>query len=323
MGRAALALAQNNTDEDVLDEPFLYHDPTRPGFTSLLTPGRNPRQLTVKLSGLPALLALHGGSTMDTYIAQNEFFRPNRQVVNLWRLTSHYLDLDTYKCEKLRHPPELLSAMLLDACGESGIPEPSLILSSGRGMQVKWLLASPVPRTVLPRWQAVQNELWRRLQHFEADARALDASRVLRLVGTTNTRSGDIVRVIHRATCPTMGGERMQHGVVAYAFEELARTLLPFSRAELATQTEHRESLQSERALAAEEEARRRQARRESLTVIAAGRGGAKRLVPCELAWDRLGDLRRLVEIRGWAKDGAPPGRRDTLVFLASCFLVL
>lgn len=321
MGKAALANAHDQILGEALDEPFLYHDPARAGFTSLLTPGGSQRQVTFKLADLPGRLALQRGVQGDAYLAQNEFFKPNRQVVNLWRLTSLYLDLDTYKNEDLRHPPEFLAAMLLDQCIERSIPQPSLVVSSGRGLQVKWLLSTPVPRKALPRWQAVQNELWRRLQHLEADARALDASRVLRLVGTSNSKSGDLVRVLHRATCPTMGGELMPHGVVGYDFELLAETLLPFSRAELAAQTEHRESLQRERAVAAEDEARRRQTRHESSTLVGVGRGCAKRIVPCELAWDRLRDLRLIVEIRGWAEEGAPPGQRDMLVFLASCFL--
>ena len=42
--------------------------------------------------------------------------------------------------------------------------------------------------------------------------------------------------------------------------------------------------------------------------------------MPSRLAWDRLSDLRRLPALRGW-QDGAPPGQRNTFVFVGACLL--
>ena len=47
------------------------------------------------------------------------------------------------------------------------------------------------------------------LQDFEADHRALDTSRVLRLVDTASSHSSDRVRLGYAASTPTSGGERL------------------------------------------------------------------------------------------------------------------
>lgn len=328
MGQFARSFAAGHEPAEELDEPLLYHDTARPGFTSLVTPGWPRRQVSFKLHELPQQLATMRARGVDSYIAQNEFFRPNRRVVSCWRLTSHYIDLDTYKVPETQGlSAEHLVGRLLIACEDAGIPEPSVVVYSGRGLQAKWLLSTPVPSAALPRWQAVQDELCARLAHLGADERALDASRVLRLVGTTNSRSGHLVRVVHRASVPTMGAMLRCDGVTAHDFEVFAETILPVSRSALRDQTAERAELETQEASRREaDDLRKQAARREKLVVIPGGadkpakRWGGRPLVPSQLAWDRLSDLRRLTELRGW-RDGAPPGQRDTLVFLAATFL--
>ena len=46
---------------------------------------------------------------------------------------------------------------------DEGIPPASLVVHSGRGLYLKWLLKSPLPQAALPRWNAVQRELVSRL----------------------------------------------------------------------------------------------------------------------------------------------------------------
>jgi hypothetical protein len=329
MTHPLLAISPGRPDVDQLDEPFLYHDLTRPGFTSLVTPGGTVRQASFKLSELVDRVSAARAQSIDGYIAQNEFFRPNRRVVNCWRLTSFYVDLDTYKVPELQgRPPELLAQQLLMACDDQGIPQPTVVVFSGRGLQAKWILESPVLSSALPRWQAVQEELCRRLGPHGADPRALDASRVLRLVGTVNCKSGDTVRVVYWARTPTLGASLRNDGVVVYEFETFAENVLPVSRTELQRQRAEREALEQAEIARREADARRRQAVRDNLTLIqgdtTSGSGsanpGARRLVPSVLAWDRLDDLRRLAKLRGW-HDGAPSGQRNLFVFLGACFL--
>ncbi|MEJ5999719.1 hypothetical protein [Paucibacter soli] len=323
---ARIALAPGAYDE--LEEALDYHDPQRAGFVSLMATGERGRmrQSSFKLIELPNQLHRMQQFGRDAFICQNEFFRPNRQAVNLWRMTANFIDLDTYRVEHLAsRSPEDQRDMLLQYLDDEQLPPPSVVVFSGRGLQVKWYLTNPVPRRAAPRWQAVQDELCRRLTCFGADAQARDVSRVLRVTGTVNAKSGEIVRVLHRASIPTMGGSRTSRGAIAYDFDLLADELLPLSRQELKTLAETRE-LQ-----AAEWEADRlkRAAVRDRLTVLEGGAADlgsrkaktGKKLVASELAMDRLEDIRNLFELRGWSKTGAPAGKRDAVMFLVSCFL--
>ena len=56
MTQLALALAPATLCVDQLDEPYLYHDIRRPGFTAFVTPGGDQRQISLSLNQLPAYL---------------------------------------------------------------------------------------------------------------------------------------------------------------------------------------------------------------------------------------------------------------------------
>lgn len=319
-----LALAQQPLPWHV-PEPLTYHDPERMGFVSFLRlrPGDRMRQTTHKLQHLPRALSKLDG-VGDIWVAQNEFFRPDRRLVHAARMPVAFLDLDTYNVPALaKLRPEVQCQAFLAECVAAGVPEPSLVVFSGRGLQVKWVLEHPAPSRAIPRWRSVQRELLNRFRGLGADARALDVSRVLRLEGSTNSRSGEVARVLHRASVPTMGGALRSDGLVVHPFDTLADTLLPFSREELVDMRleaeEHRREWHA--GLQAID------ARRSDLTLVPGALGkrqgthaNLRVFVRSQLAWDRIGDIRRLFELRGWT-DGAPPGQRDMPVFLAACFL--
>jgi hypothetical protein len=212
------------------------------------------------------------------------------------------------------------------ACEDASIPYPTVVVFSGRGLQSKWVLNHPVPSAVLPRWREVQSVLCRRLLHLGADAKALDASRVLRLVGTTNSRSGDTVREVYRANVVANGATRRIDGALVYDFDVFADTVLPLARAELERRRAQRAELMN---VELDDKQGRDELRRAEgvmgSSVDAKGDPSAKNhtgypLVPSKLAWDRLGDLRRLAALRGW-QGGVPPGNRDAFLFLGAAFL--
>jgi hypothetical protein len=280
---------------DAAGEARLYHDAGRFGFFSILFRDVDRiKQYSYKLPDMAEVLRL-APKNRDTGLSQAEFDKPNRRIVNLARLTSLFTDVD---CYKIGLPPQRAEALLLFKCEEDRLPMPSLVIQSGRGIQVKWLLDKPLPRPALPRWNAAQRALVERFLDLGADPAARDASRVLRLVETVNTKSGEIVRVSFANTV------KNSTEVATYGFDYLCEFLLPYSREELAQRQEERQKRRALRGpiqLGDEHSPTRR--------------GFSNR----QLAWHRLDDLRTLYQIR----NGHIEGLSMPLLFWSLNFLLL
>jgi hypothetical protein len=285
---------------ELFDEHTLYHQPDRFGYFSILSKdggtGR-PRQHSYALPKLEQVLRLLP-KDRDSYLSQAEFIAPNRRVVNLARIGLLFVDLD---CYKLNLTPDAALWHLLQECDERGIPHPSLVIHSGRGVYGKWLLDGTIPRQALPRWNRLQAELVSAFERIGADPAAKDASRVLRIVGTVNTKSNEVVRVIH--VTRGLDGEPVRYG-----FEQLAEYLMPADRREI------------EAARKARQEAK--EARQEARLRLVHGNrntAGLRKFSGRQLAWHRLEDLRTLAQLRG----GVQEGWRMLWMFWALNFLLL
>jgi hypothetical protein len=278
-----------------VEEASFYHDPGKFGFFSLLVAdGHTKRQNSYRLSQMPVVLSLLD-PRRDTWLSQAEFLKPTRRVVNLARIGLLFADLDTYRKPWAQgRSPKQQTEVLLYHCDTEGLPRPSLVIFSGRGLQAKWFLDGTLPRRALPRWTACQRHLIDRLAPLGADPAAKDASRVLRLVETVNTKSGEICRVIHVEEGPD--GEPIR-----YDFEYLAEVLLPLARCDI-------------------EADRKARADRCQFKRLPGGKtSGLRRFNGRQLAWDRLEDLRTLAELRG----GVQEGQRMLHLFWRLNFLLL
>ena len=266
-------------NESALPEAVTLHA-DRPGFFSLLIKpsGLTPRQTSYRVDLLPQVLAALDPN-IDSYMSQATFFRPNRRLVNLWHLPLCFVDLDTYKTAYGKLHEEPLSLAVRQRLTDEGIPPASMVIHSGRGVYLKWLLKSPLPQAALPRWNAVQRELVFRLANFGSDPKARDASRVLRLVSTCNTKQPDPeLRKVRVLWVEEADGEPLLHD-----FERLAEAVLPFTRKEAA-------AAEADKPPALE-------LRRFSFET---------------LHWDRVTDMRKLRQLRGPIAEG----ERETFVFL-------
>lgn len=123
----------------------------------------------------------------DTYLSVNEFYGWRRTDL-LKSLRACYVDLDL---NRLTTQSDLDEA--LDVLYTKKMPSPSLVVFTGRGLHLYWLL-KPTPASALPVWQIVENALVDSLKDFYADTRARDCARVLRLVGTVNSKNAQPVR---------------------------------------------------------------------------------------------------------------------------------
>lgn len=252
------------------------------------------RQFSHRLAEMPRVVNGFVGN-QDTYISQAEFYRPRRCLSYLARIDQLFLDVDTYRVQGLaRRSPEHLVSSALHFAREVGLPAPSVILFSGRGLYLKWFLERPVPQRALIRWNAIQRVLVDRLAFFGADPQAKDASRVLRMHNTVNSKTGEMCRVMHVQA--DLDGEP-----VRYNFEFMAEELLPVGREELSAR-------------------RQKLAHREPLNALRGGKtSNLHGFSTRQLAWHRVMDLRRLAEMRG----GVVEGERMKHLFWQVNFLLL
>lgn len=255
---------------------------------------KNWREWTVPVGGDAIYQAeeiLRAGGE-DVYISQQAFTRW-RGIADLAALGSNYVDLDYHQCVKWQEKrPGDVAAAVLDKLDEGGIPLPSYILSTGRGLVCVWL-TELLPPMALPRWSLLQKTLAGTLTEFGADKRALDAARVFRLAGSTNSKAERDRHHVGMIWCQGTPDAPTRH-----QFSTLADEVLPHTQAEIV-------SLRAKRvARKAEREGRTKQAT-QKLT-------GAT-------YWSGVhDDLQSLRRYRNPVTGTLPPGQRDIWLFVAA-----
>ncbi len=131
-------------------------------------------------------------NSINAYVSQNTFYRPQRRIENIKELRAVYIDIDCYNSKYTKDAVQYFLEHDLYGCK---IPRPNYLIDSGRGLYYV-ILIKPVPSMAMPLWYAVQRYLFNSLKQFGADANALDPTRVLRIVGTINSKSGTCVEVL-------------------------------------------------------------------------------------------------------------------------------
>lgn len=131
-------------------------------------------------------------SNENIYITPNTFYKPCRRLENIKELNALFIDLDYYKTGKTKD--QVLMDLEKNYFNQS-IPIPNYVIDSGRGMYLIWLI-NAVPSKALPLWKAIQDYLYKQLKELGADRQALDATRILRVPGSKNSKSNTVVSVI-------------------------------------------------------------------------------------------------------------------------------
>ena len=130
----------------------------------------------------------------DVYYSQNTFFKPQRRIDNIRQLRTLYVDLDVYN---MNMKPEWVLGKLEYEYFRQTIPEPNMVIFSGRGLVLIWNI-EPLPYMAMPLWRAVENFLAETLKDLGADTKATDPARIFRLAGTVNSKSNTIVKAQYR-----------------------------------------------------------------------------------------------------------------------------
>ncbi|MDU6474407.1 DNA-binding response regulator [Intestinibacter bartlettii] len=128
----------------------------------------------------------------NIYITLNTFFKPYRRLECIKELNALFIDLDYYKTKFTK---EQIIMNLEENYFNKIIPATNYILDSGRGLALVWLI-NKVPSKALPLWKAIEEYLYNQLKEFGADRQALDATRILRVPGSINSKSKTVVSII-------------------------------------------------------------------------------------------------------------------------------
>ena len=128
----------------------------------------------------------------NVYITLNTFYKTYRRIEYLKELNALFIDLDTYKTDFTKE--QILMNLNENYFGKN-IPTPNFIIDSGRGLYLIWLIKK-VPSMALPLWKAVEEYFYRSLKEFGADRQALDATRILRIPGSINSKTHTEVKII-------------------------------------------------------------------------------------------------------------------------------
>ena len=130
----------------------------------------------------------------DVYYSQNSFYKPQRRIDNIRQLRTLYVDLDVYNLDL--DPEWVLGKLELEYFGQT-LPEPNMVIFSGRGLVLIWNI-DPLPYVAMPLWRAVENYFAEQLKEIGADTKATDPARIFRLAGSINSKNNATVKAEYR-----------------------------------------------------------------------------------------------------------------------------
>ncbi|WP_287997770.1 DNA-primase RepB domain-containing protein [Acidiphilium sp.] len=264
-------------------------------YLSIFCPKADPVQVGWRLHDLSTAIE-SCRNVHDAYISQAFFKQPNRRSINLFGLTHAWVDLDYYKAtgwladfvKNTGAGPDEVASLVVDRCQEIGIP-PTSIQSSGRGLYVKWAFSDMVGMAGAARVRALNRRLVQLFADFGADPAACDVSRVLRVPGSINSKSGTI--------CSTLYSD----AAISYDYAELCDEILQFTLDEIRERKAEREKQKNDR----RKDHRRR----------------GKMLDRADWACKVISDLTTLAEMRWGGR--VPEGYRNEWTWIAAAHLAL
>ena len=147
----------------------------------------------------------------DVYFSLNTFKSYSRRSDDCVRLNALYTDLD---CYKIGISVEDARYLIDEMIANEEILTPNIIIYSGRGLQLIWLMEFMAYKPYLKLWMRMQDEIYKRFQHLNSDNKAKSVSQIFRLAGSITSRTGGIVRA-----------EYLKH--TRYSIGEMKEFLLP------------------------------------------------------------------------------------------------
>lgn len=289
--------------------------------------GKRRHWVPANAEGLAEIARLQDNPDLKAiYFSQGLYFRPGKThgKSGIKVLPWVWVDLDVYNsiADWDDMTWEERTATLTEAVMSSGLPFPTLMISSGHGAYMIWKLKDPVwnvskkggklPITVI---EAVNERLVKKLSDLGADMKCTEGARVLRVPGSRHSFTGEHVKILHNSG-------------LTYALSDLKAAVLPYTSAEVLewkkAQAATTRAFNKQRKVWAAENAERAERKRRaddpfnfnivSLDAARARRGGFSRRTH---ALKIIADLRTLAGIRWPDSCEAQKGYRDLFGHLA------
>lgn len=318
------------SDNAALDEAKILH-PGKSGYFVICAKDpsapRGWRQKPLPMRDLENAVSAVKLAPHDRYISQSSYITPSRKAINFQSIRAAYVDLDSMELLGVK-PDAYFVEQVLEATHEMGIPAPSVVICSGRGLYCKWYFTHSVTADEMVRWKTLNVALLKMFKSLGADPKIRDLARVLRVIGSINTKvqsdHSDVVRVVHDtgelhdfgSLCRSVSSAlvRFHQNVdpssrlTGFLDGDLQAKLNPASRRVL-KDVELLQEHESTNLVGLQNYADIR--RPIMITDTARGAASSRYERDVGLNWRRFIDLRNLIVMRG----GAPQGTRDQFVF--------
>lgn len=235
MSSQAKLILPSHLNELGAPEPSFYLDDSQWGFFTIIAmdPKKSRWNQGERISFSYPLHELHERlaewshrgriEQKSIFVSQCMFSQPCRRRSAFKSVGQIFVDLDSYNAPSLHvrcmTKPQLIN-QVYQMCEANDLPVPSIILSSGRGLYLKWF-TNEVATAGLAIWEHAQQHLNRIFEPLGADNNAKDVSRILRLENTYNQKNNQMAEVID---INWDGGEPAK-----YSFNKLCKTLLPYT----------------------------------------------------------------------------------------------
>jgi hypothetical protein len=160
-------------------------------------------------------------SQSECEIKTNAAGRPNRKAIrraeNAVAVKDLWLDIDYKGGEHGYDTKEEAIAALVDFIQKTGLPKPSVIVSTGGGLHIHWVMDRALPPAEWAPLAFALSEATKQLR-LKCDSQVtVDCARVLRIPGTINKKYGD-ARLVEMLSCKDF----------TYSVERIAKALEPY-----------------------------------------------------------------------------------------------
>lgn len=153
---------------------------------------KRKKQKSYGLNELNQLLEKAEQQKMDVYLSLNAFEFGSRKAQSLKQIRNIGVDIDCYKVNlSVFQAVEKIKDLVI----KGKIPNPNLLIRSGRGLQLVYSVAGGAAPAMVFLSQYITGQYIAVLKDLGADTAATDPSRVFRLPGSINSKNGQEVTV--------------------------------------------------------------------------------------------------------------------------------